>query len=150
MTLADDSPIFMRVSPYSQAYIQNKAQELMNSRVKIFTPDLGGGTYDPVTGDVTPGEGTFKYEGPARIWEVPGGQNIVIGEEEVTVTQTYLSIPYWVMPLPEMDDVIAVLESDDPDLVGRTVIIQNTIRGGGLRASRRFQVQVSDSKKSEW
>lgn len=150
MTLGEDSPIHLGVSPFSQGYIQDRALDLMTSRCRIFKPSVGPGTYDKATGKVTAGVGTFKYEGPCRLWEVPGGQNVVIGDQEINVTQTYFSLPYWVTPLPEKDDVIQILESDDPDLVGRSIIVKSTVRGGGLRASRRFLVEVSDSKKATW
>lgn len=152
MSLEQDSPIHLGVSPYAQSYIQDRATDLMTSTCRVFKPSTGvsSGTYDPVTGQVTAGPGAVKYEGPCRLWEVPGGQGIVIGDQEVVVTQTYFALPYWVTPLPEKDDVIQMLTSDDPDLVGRSISIMSTIRGGGLRASRRFQVQVSDSKKASW
>ena len=152
MNLDQSSAVHLGVSPYAQGYIQDRAMDLMTSTCRVYTPSTGinTGTYDPVTGKVTATPGTIKYEGPCRLWEVPGGQTIVVGDQELSVTQTYLSMPYWVTPLPERDDVIQILTSDDPDLVGRSVSIVSTIRGGGLRASRRFQVQVADSKKATW
>ena len=81
---------------------------------------------------------------------MPGGQQIVVGDEEITITKTQFSIPYWVMPLPEEDDIVVMIESVDPDLVGRTLSIQSVVRGGGLRSSRLFQVQIAESKKSTW
>ena len=145
--LAQDSPIRMQIGTYPRDHIRQRATDLMSARVKISRP---GTTYDPVTRRDISTEGDILYEGPARIWEVPAGQQVVIGEEEIVVTSTYLAIPFWVQPLPESDDLIVVTQSDDEDLVGRSLDIVSTVRGGGLRASRRFQVKISESKKRSW
>lgn len=145
--LAQDSPIRMQIGTYPRDHIRQRATDLMSAAVRISRP---GVEYDPVTRRDTSTEGDLIYEGPARIWEVPAGSQIVIGEEEVTVTSTYLSIPFWVQPLPESDDLIVVTQSDDEDLIGRSLDIISVVRGGGLRASRRFQVRVSASRKSTW
>jgi hypothetical protein len=62
---------------------------------------------------------------------------------------TYLSIP-WDAPLPESDDIITITKSVDTDLVGRSVSITAITRGGGLRASRVFTVQLQDSELAAW
>jgi len=138
----------MRVSPYAAQYIRNKAVDLMNGACRITKP--GEVVYDKATRTSRVAEGALKYEGPCRLWEVPAGSQVVVGDEQITVSQTYFSIPHWVMPLPEADDIILITTSDDPDLAGRMIKIMSTVRGGGLRASRRFQVRVSDSKKDTW
>ena len=147
MSGLSDSPIRMQIGTYPRDHIRQRATDLMSAGVRISRP---GTTYDPVTRRDISTEGELLYEGPARIWEVPAGQQVVIGEEEITVTSTYLSIPFWVQPLPEHDDLIVVTDSDDEDLIGRSLDIISTVRGGGLRASRRFQVKISESKKRSW
>lgn len=141
------TPIFMQVSAYARDHIRQRATDLMNCTVRMTRP---GTEYDPVTRRQISTEGLLIYEGPARVWEVPSGNQVMIGEEEIVVTSTYLTIPYWVQPLPESDDLVVVLASDDPDLTGRSLSIESVVRGGGLRASRRFQVTISESKKSTW
>lgn len=150
MGLSNDSPVRLGVSPYAQRFIQNRALHLMTSTCVIYTPNVSDATYDPVTGTAGAAAPAYRYEGPCRLWEVPGGQSVVVGDQEVTITQTYFALPFWVTPLPERGDTIEILTSDDADLVGRTVSIKSTIRGGGLRASRRFLVEVADSPKSSW
>lgn len=140
------SPIDLRISPYAKTYIRDRATDLMNATVRINKP---APAYDPVTRTTTNTEGPVKYEGPARIWEVPGGQQIIIGDQEIVVTQSNMSIP-WDAPVPEVDDLIIVVDSDDSDLVGRSINIESMVRGGGLRASRRFEVSISSSKKDTW
>jgi hypothetical protein len=147
MIEAGGTPIPVVIGNYPRDHIRQRATNLMSAAVKISRP---GTDYDPVTRRDVSTEGDILYEGPARIWEVPAGQQVVIGEEEVVVTSTYLTIPFWVQPLPEHDDLIVVTESDDEDLIGRSLDIVSVVRGGGLRASRRFQVRISESRKSTW
>jgi hypothetical protein len=146
---SDDSVIRLQIPPFAVEYIREADTSLMTSTCRIFTPDITT-NYNPATGRVTSGPGTTKYTGPCRVWEVPAGQQVVVGGEELVTVQTYFSIPYSVFPLPEAEDVVAIITSDDPDLVGRSLSIISTVRGGGLRASRRFLVQVSDSKRASW
>jgi hypothetical protein len=141
------SPINLRISPYATVYIRDRATDLMNAKVRINKPVPA---YDPATRTTTNTEGPVKYEGPCRIWEVPGGNQIVIGDEEFVITQSYMSIPWNVSPLPEVDDLIIVVDSDDADLIGRSINIESAVRGGGLRASRKFEISISTSKKDTW
>lgn len=146
--MQENTPIRLAISRYAQKYSQNRTTDMMVDRCRIYKPGAPG--YNPSTGRSTNTAGDLKYEGPCRLWEVPGGQQIVVGDEEITITKTQFSIPYWVMPLPEEDDIVVMIESVDPDLVGRTLSIQSVVRGGGLRSSRLFQVQIAESKKSTW
>jgi hypothetical protein len=143
----DGSPIKMRISPYATVYIRERSTDLMNATVRINTPVPA---YDPATRTTTNTEGPVKYEGPARIWEVPGGSEVIIGDEKYVITQSNMSIPWNVSPLPEVDDLIIVVDSDDADLVGRSINIESAVRGGGMRASRRFEISISTSKKDTW
>lgn len=90
-----------------------------------------------------------KYEGVCRFWEISAGQQAIIGGEQLTLSSSYLTIPFSA-PVPESDDIIKITKSVDPDLEGRTVRVVSVVRGGGLRASRRFLVQVIDSQKDTW
>lgn len=92
---------------------------------------------------------TLKYEGVCRFWEVLGGQQALVGDQQIVMSSSYLSLPFDA-PVPESDDVVKITKSVDPDLEGRVVRIVSVVRGGGLRASRRFLVQVVDSQKETW
>lgn len=91
----------------------------------------------------------MKYEGVCRFWEVQAGSPVVIGDQQVTVTQSYLSLPFDSY-VPEQDDIVLITKSADHDLEGRTVQVVSTVRGGGLRASRKFQVRLVESQKASW
>lgn len=136
----------MRISPFARSYVRRRTADHMVDACKIWTPG------DPVidaNGVATRAEGTLKYEGQCRFWEVNAGQQIVVAGEQITMTQAYLTLPYNSV-VPESDDIIQITASDDADLVGRTVNVISVVRGGGLRASRKFLVQVVDSKKATW
>lgn len=134
------------VSRFAASYVRKRTTERMEDRCRIWKPG------PPVTGPdgkATRSVATVKYEGKCRIWEVSSGTQVLIGDEKLTMTQTYLSLPYNSV-VPESDDVIKILACDDNDLVGRTVTVLSVVRGGGLRASRKFLVQVVESRKATW
>lgn len=137
----------MRISPFAGAYVRKRTTEHMVDSCKIWKP--GAPVVDPVTGVATRPQSTIKYEGPCRFWEVPSGTQVIVGDQQITQAQTYLSLPYNSI-IPESDDVVQITDSDDIDLVGRMVNVISVVRGGGLRASRRFLVQVVESKKDTW
>ena len=135
------------ISPFARAYVRTRTTDRMTDACRIFKP--GPAVLDRSTGKTTRAAGTTKYEGPCRVFEQQAGTIVQSGEEEVVVTVSYLTLP-WNAPIPESDDVVLITSSDDPDLVGRTVTIVSMVRGGGLRASRRFQIQIVTSKKETW
>lgn len=135
------------ISAFAREYVRNRTTQRMSDACRIFTP--GKVLLDKVTGKTKRDVATVKYEGPCRFWEVTAGQQALLGDQQVVFSQSYLSIPY-AAPVPESDDVVLITESDDPDLRGRTVRVISTVRGGGLRASRRFLVQVQTSQKDSW
>lgn len=137
----------LRISSFAGSYIRRRAAHLMVDECRIWTP--GAPVVAPGTKIATRGVKELKYEGPCRLWEAQSGSQVIIGEEQVSMTQTFLSLPY-TAPIPEPDDICQITKSVDIDLVGRTVSIVAITRGGGLRASRRFLVRVVDSKRGEW
>ena len=140
----------MRISQFSRSYLRVRAVELMSDECVIFRPGNGGKvTYNPSNRQATVGSGTTIYSGPCRMWEVTGGSPVILADDELVVSQLWLSIPYNAA-VPEPEDQVRITDSDDESLVGRHVKIMSIVRGGGLRASRRMQVQFIDSKKVSW
>lgn len=137
----------MRISPFAASYVRRRTTDHMVDACKIWTP--AAPVVNPTTGVASRPAGTIKYEGPCRFWEVNAGQQIVVAGEQITMSQAYLTLPYNSV-VPESDDVVQITASDDVDLIGRVVNIISVTRGGGLRASRKFLVQVVDSQKSTW
>jgi|SRR5690606_35677725 len=119
----------------------------MEDTCRIYRP--GAMVIDPDNDSAKRGDADIKYEGKCRFWEVQAGSPVVIGDQQVTVTQSYLSLPFDSY-VPEQDDIVLIIASADSDLVGRTVQVVATVRGGGLRASRKFQVRLVESQKATW
>jgi hypothetical protein len=119
----------------------------MEDQCVVFTP--GVMVNDPATHRSKRSNPVIKYQGKCRFWEVQAGSQSVIGDQQVVVTQSYLSLPYDA-PVPESDDIVQIVQSADSDLVDRTVQVVSVVRGGGLRASRKFLVRLVDSKHSAW
>jgi hypothetical protein len=137
----------MRISPFAQEYIRKRTAELMHDACKIYTP--GSPVLDRTTGNTTTPESAVKYEGPCRFWEVQAGQQVLIGDQELVMTQSFLSLPYDA-PVPEGDDVVEITDCDDPVLIGTTVNVISAVHGGGLRASRKLLVRVIESESGSW
>jgi hypothetical protein len=135
------------ISKFGRSYVRKRATQRQDDACKIWKP--GPVVVDKSTGKSSRSVLQVKYEGPCRFWEVTAGQQIVVGDEQITMTQAYLSLPYNA-PIPEADDVVEITHSDDTDLIGRTVEVISAVRGGGLRASRRLMVKVRESKKANW
>lgn len=137
----------MRISPFAAAYVRKRTTEHLVDACTIWTP--GDIVVDPDTGQAKRLQGAIKYDGPCRFWEVSAGPQIVVGEQQITTSDAYLSLPFNSV-VPESDDVIQITASVDSDLVGRMVNVLSVVRGGGLRASRKFRVQVVESTKVTW
>ena len=126
------------ISPRAKAYVRRAAEAQFTCTVRIFTPT--DPTLDTNTGLYTSVEGAETYNGPARIWSVDGGQLIEVGEGDYAFQSTYCSIPWDHQPIPQVDQQVEVVASDDPGLVGRAFRIMSVDGGGQARATRRMQI----------
>lgn len=131
---------------FAAEYVRRRTTDRMTDECRIFRP--GKMEVGP-DGRAKRGNPDVKYEGVCRFWEVQAGSPVVIGDQQVTVTQSYLSLPFDSY-VPEQDDIVLITKSADHDLEGRTVQVVSTVRGGGLRASRKFQVRLVESQKASW
>lgn len=135
----------MKVSDYARNYLRSRSTELMEDTCRIYRPSSNRVSYNPVTRQAINTTGTDIYRGVCRVWEVPAGGKFVLGEVEYTTTQLWLSLPYD-SPVPEPDDQVEILASDDVSLIGRHLKVLSVVRGGGLRGSRKMQVEFVDKK----
>jgi hypothetical protein len=133
----------VRITQFARDYGRAHATEMMEDTVRITRPGPAEVTYDPLTREVTTTNGVVIYEGAARIWEVRAGSKQEIGDRQLRVTQTYVSI-LWNAAIPEPKDRIKILGSMDAQLVGRTMRCLAVTRGGGLRVSRVMSVEFYD------
>jgi Family of unknown function (DUF6093) len=134
------------ISPRAKAYVRRAAEAQFTCTVRIFATTVP--TLNTTTGLYTSSEGAEVYSGPARIWSVDGGQVIAVGEGDYAYQSTFCSIPWDTVPVPDVDQQIEVLTSDDTDLVGRTFRIMSVDGGGQARATRRMQITGMTENRS--
>lgn len=120
----------------------------MEDECRVYTPVATRVVYDQVTRRATTVQGRDIYRGRCRLWEVPAGGKFALGEVEYTTSQTWLSLPFDA-PVPQPDDMVQMIRSTDPSLNGRHLKILSVTRGGGLRGSRRMQVELADRKDAD-
>lgn len=115
---------------------------MMYSQCTISRPGPQKQTYDPATRRTTTSGPTPYYTGPCRLWQVSEGGKTWTQDREVAVTRTFMSIPYTATVEP--GDRVTVTAHDDPDMVGRSLIVEAVRRAGDLRGSRVMRVQFTD------
>lgn len=136
------------MSKYGAGYLRDRANDLLTDTCRITR-----GTehvLDPDTNEYSQPEGELVYEGPCRLWATQPGAAIQLGSENISVDVSMLSLPWNIDPIPEMEDLVEMLTSPDPDVVGRTLTLGSPARGGNLRATRRFTVKTESSTKATW
>lgn len=95
---------------------------------RIDRPGVGDWVLDPETGISTPPDPTLIMSGPENCRVQPDtltqGRQIVVGDQVVTLHRYRASIP-WDAPQILVDDVLTVLQSKDPLLTGRPLIVRD-------------------------
>lgn len=121
-------------------YLRDKATEVMTSECRIERVSLP--SFDESSGTAVPGGRVTVYEGKCRIWETSQGGPIMIGEDDVVMQNTQLSIPWDVNPVPKRHDEVEITASQsDSAIVGRRFVIDSSAKAGELRPTRRFTVR---------
>ncbi len=124
--------------------ISSRAREYVRSRIirdMTFTVQVERvtrATYDEDTLVGSPGTRTELYTGPARIWEVQGGNTVVIGEADVDIPSTQISFPHDTELFRKDDEVIVIASTHDPAMVGKRYQLQSSAKAGELRPTRRY------------
>lgn len=132
-------------SQVAARYIRKRVNEQMAYRVQIYR--AGAAAFNGTTGVYTTNAKNLIYEGKGRIWYAGGGSAISIGDGDIVITPTYLSIPFETDPVPRVDDVVVVISSPDPDFIGRTLRITSVDSGSYIHPARKMQVVVwSDNR----
>lgn len=138
----------MRISPFSRSYLRKRASDKMEDLCEIWRH--GTLPLNKATGVVTTTKQTLLYSGKCRIWQVVAGTQVLMGDEQIVMSTTYLSLPYDAY-VPNYDDIIHVIKTSDPALNSSYFHVVGTSFSGGLRASRRFTVDVlSSPRREEW
>ena len=127
------------------AKLRAYAESRMTDTIRITRP--GKPAVDPVTGAETP-TGEVLYEGPGKV-QTSGGMasqtTTASGDSSnagglVLEWSLYLHLPISATGLREKD-VALVIDSQDPDLVGRTMRLVNMQSEKTLATARRWNVQ---------
>ena len=125
--------------------LRRAAESLMTDTIRITRP--GKPDVDPVTGAETP-TGEVLYEGPGKV-QTSGGLasqvSTASGDSSnlgglVPEWSLYLHLPISATGLREKD-VAQVIDSQDPDLVGRTMRLVNMQSEKTLATARRWNVE---------
>lgn len=131
------------ISSRAKKYVRDRATAVMAYTCKIerVVPP----TYDNTTLIASPGSRTLIYEGICRLWEVSGGSAVVLGDADLIVQTTNLSIPWNVPVLPRRNDEVLITDAeDDPFVIGKRYQIQTAAKAGEMRATRRFEVMAME------
>lgn len=139
----------MRISSFARSYLRKRAELLMTDACVVRDPTATRISYNPATRQATTSTGVERYSGACRLYQVPAGAHLEIGDDEYVVSTVVLALP-WDAPVPEPHDIVEMTGSDDPDVIGRHLGILGIERGGGLRGSRRMAVRFIESDKEEW
>lgn len=128
------------ISPRALAYVRKQATEIMQAQCRIER--VNPPTFNQTTGTAVPGSRTTIYEGRCRIWEAAGASVTFVGEDDVSLQSTQLSIPWDVNVLPKKDDEVQMISHNtDALIVGKRFVIDSSAKAGELRATRRFSVR---------
>lgn len=97
---------------------------LMLDQITLLRP--GPDTYDPVTGDTTPGAGQTLYTGRARVKPFRAmDEDVQAGERAVVLRRYEIALPWSQVPAGGLrvlpGDHVRVDTSDDARLVGRVL-----------------------------
>lgn len=138
-----------KISPRARNYVRRAATANMGHVVRIER--VNKATFDEEDLVARAGTRVTIYEGPARLWESTGQGVVQIGDDNVVMQSTNLSIPWNQPPAgdpqPLRDDEFTIISSNvDTTVVGKRGVLLDVAKAGELRATRRFAVQMHQGK----
>lgn len=128
------------ITARARAYVRRRATQhmLYTVRVERVTPP----SFDEVSLHATAGSRTTVYEGVGRVWEITGSTTINIGEADLDIQSTQLSLPWNAPLLKKNDEVLVTVAPTDAAMVGKRYQIQSSAKAGDLRATRRYAISA--------
>jgi hypothetical protein len=111
------------------AAMRETSTSAMPDRVKI-TRIGAGGTLNPTTGVFTPSTSAVLYDGVGRVRAPASATEMerIFGDTEMTVQRYVVKVPSSTVGI-QRDDRIAVTNSTDPDIVGRSFRVVSAVVG---------------------
>jgi hypothetical protein len=135
----------------AQTYARRFAEANMTALVELTRP--GAALFDTVSGELAADEGPVVYEGKARVYPVAGPVMLDLGDGPQYFSSSYVSMPLvdddGVNVLPEVDDLVEVLEHPDPLMLGRRFRVTDVEAGGQFAVVRRVQA-VGVQRSRTW
>lgn len=134
------------ISDRTRAYVRKRVLEAMTANVTIYR--MVKPALDTNTLFVTATSAETIYTGAARIRQVTGGAPIIVGEEQLSVAGTAISIPFDAA-LPRADDIVVVSSfGPDEELETRAFLVRDVDAGGLIRAARTMTCAIYE--ESRW
>jgi Family of unknown function (DUF6093) len=125
-------------------YVRSRVTaEFMNYECRVER--VAYSSYDETTLHSVSATREIIYEGPCRLWEVPGAATVLVGESDLQVESTQLSLPWDINPVPKRNDEVIITgsaEEEDSTILGKRFQIQTSAKAGELRPSRRYTVSA--------
>jgi len=126
----------------AQRYAQRFAESNMTAEVIVTRP--GAAALDASDGSLGVLDGVEVYSGRARVYPVAGPVTLDLGDEPQYFSSAYVSVPLTDSTgsnvLPQVDDLVEVVEHPDPLVVGRLFRVSDVEAGGQFAVVRRMQV----------
>jgi hypothetical protein len=136
------NPVYMT---QARAYLRSRIQVFMDAECIITRRTAP--IFDIDTGSASGGTAETIYEGDCRIWEVTGAGSVVVNEQDVEFQSTQLSLPWDIFPVPIKNDYVKIVSCpQDSNMNGRTFEIQDMVKSGTLRPTRRFSIKMVQEK----
>lgn len=125
-----------------QIYAQRFAESNMTAQVRVTRP--GDAALDVETGELEADAGPVVYEGKGRVYSASGPATLDLGDEPQYFSTGYVSVPMVDASgsnvLPQVNDLVEVIEHPDPLMVGRRFRVMDVEAGGQFAVVRRMQV----------
>jgi hypothetical protein len=125
-----------------QLYAQRFVESNMTATVRVTRPGDAG--FDAVTGELTADSGPTVYEGRGRVYSASGPATLDLGDGPQYFSSGFVSVPMVDESgdnvLPQVNDLIEVLEHPDPLMLGRRFRVMDVEAGGQFAVVRRMQV----------
>ena len=127
------------ITSLARSYVRSRATAVMGATCRIERIEKPSS--DETSLIASPGSRETIYSGVCRIWSVTGAGLLELGEVDVSLQTTQLSIPWDVADVPRKYDEVQILTSpQDVVLIGRRFMITDVAKAGELRATRTFTV----------
>jgi hypothetical protein len=136
------------VSRYAQNYVRDRAQDHMTAEVTIYR-HADAIDFSIVTGIATLPPRQSIYVGKARIWTGDSGASMIIGESEIAMLSTNISIPLDAVTIHK-DDIIVVDENPPYEVMTGEGFRVMSVNAGGLIGSTQRTQCISLADSATW